>query len=98
MENQSFENLFSMFMKHMEDLIEQRVNEKLKVFVQKTTEAPKAFYSLKEVSHLTGITFLGLKGRQKRGTLKCVNEGNVVLVPKSEVERLLDKLKRQLKR
>ncbi|MBI3136037.1 MAG: hypothetical protein HYZ14_15275 [Bacteroidetes bacterium] len=98
MESAGFESLLSSFLRSLEEMVDRRVEEKLNRMAspQKLNEG-KEYYSLKEVSHITGITFLGLKGRQKRGTLKCVNEGNTVLVPKNELERILKLLSRQQK-
>lgn len=55
----------------------------------------KKYYSLKEVSFITGLSVLALKGRYKRGTLAVVYEGQTPLIPSSEVDRLLTKLERQ---
>lgn len=52
----------------------------------------KKFYSLDEVSHITGLTKLALKGRRKRGTVKMINEGNCILIHRDEVNRLIEKL------
>ena len=44
---------------------------------------------------ITGISVDALKGRRKRGTLELVNEGNVLLMHKDELDRLLNKLHQQ---
>ena len=56
----------------------------------------KQFYHVKELSQITGLSVLALKGRRKRGSLIMINEGNELLVPTSEVIRFINYLKKQL--
>lgn len=56
----------------------------------------KQFYHIRELSALTGLSVLALKGRRKRGGLVAINIGNEILVPTAEVERFLKYLKSQL--
>lgn len=55
----------------------------------------KLFYNLRELEVVTGITYLGLKGRIKRGTLMGVKSGNVWLVSTDEVTRFVNQLHHQ---
>jgi len=77
------DELMSELMDNVKDLIESKVRIR------------KQFYSLKEVSYLTGLTINAIKGRYRRGTLKVVYEGTTPLIPTPEVERLIKKLKLQ---
>lgn len=55
----------------------------------------KEFYSLEEVSVITGLTKSSIKGRYRRGTIERVYSGNKPLIPAKEVEKLLHKLNLQ---
>ena len=63
--------------------------------IESKVKLRKEFYSLKEVSHITGLTVNAIKGRYRRKTLKVAYEGVTPLIPTNEVERLLQKLKLQ---
>lgn len=52
----------------------------------------KEFYNLNELSYITGLSPLALKGRRKRKQIKMLNDGNDVLISKKEVDRFLRKL------
>lgn len=52
----------------------------------------KQYYTIQELSVITGISVLGLKGRRKRGQIRMINEGNEILIPVTEVNRYLKKL------
>ncbi len=54
--------------------------------------ARKEYYSLKEVSEITGLTINSIKGRYRRGTLRVVYSNNRPLIPASELERFLNRL------
>jgi hypothetical protein len=55
----------------------------------------KEFYSLEEVSEITGLSKTSIKGRYRRGTIHRVYSGNKPLIPATEVEKLLHKLNLQ---
>ena len=55
----------------------------------------KEFYSLEEVSVITGLTKSSIKGRYRRGTIERVYSGNKPLIPAKEVEKLIFKLNQQ---
>ncbi len=67
--------------------IREEIEEKLKL--------KKEYYSLKEVSFITGLAVGAIKGRYRRGSLKVVYDGITPLIPACEVERLLMRLKKQ---
>lgn len=71
------------------DEVEKRLQERLHA---------KVFYTLKEVEQITGISYEALKGRIKRKTLFSVKDGNIILIPKDELNGLIDKLNRQYTR
>ena len=54
--------------------------------------ARKEYYSLKEVSEITGLTINSIKGRYRRGTLRVVYSNNRPLIPASELEIFLNRL------
>jgi len=55
----------------------------------------KEFYSLEEVSVITGLSKSSIKGRYRRGTIERVYSGNKPLIPARELEKLLYKLNLQ---
>jgi hypothetical protein len=63
--------------------------------VEERMKPKKAFYSLKEVSFITGLSVHAIKGRYRRKTLKVSYEGGTPLIPADEVDRILQKLKIQ---
>lgn len=63
--------------------------------IESKTKLRKEFYSLKEVSYITGLSVHAIKGRYRRKTLKVAYEGGTPLIPTEEVERLVNKLKLQ---
>jgi hypothetical protein len=74
----------------MEESIQKRFDE---MEIQKPQE--KQFYSLKEMSYITGLSVNAIKGRYRRQTLIVVYEGQTPLIPSDEVKRILFKLERQ---
>jgi len=56
----------------------------------------KEFYTLKEVSHITGLTERQIKNRYRNGTIKHIYDGGTPLIPSIELEKLLNKLKKQM--
>ncbi len=52
----------------------------------------KQFYNIQELSVITGISVLGLKGRRKRGKVKMINDGNEILITVTEANRYLKRL------
>jgi predicted ATP-binding protein involved in virulence len=52
----------------------------------------KQYYNLNELSNITGLSPLSLKGRRKRKQIKMLNDGNEILITTKEVERFLRKL------
>ena len=69
--------------------------DNVKDLIESNITLRKEFYSLKEVSEVTGLSINAIKGRYRRGTLKVVYEGTTPLIPTAEVERLIKKLKLQ---
>ncbi len=63
--------------------------------LKESKSVAKLYYSIKEVAEVTGLTFNAVKGRQRRGTIQVVYEGQTPLVPSDEVNKLLKKLERQ---
>ena len=88
-----FEDLLPLF----ERAIRTAVEEELKRREKEEFKVEKLYYSLKEVSMITGLTVLAIKGRYRRGTLGVVRSGQTPLIPADEVERLLLKLDEQRK-
>jgi len=66
----------------IQDFIQAEVNKHFK--------AIKIFYTLDEVSNITGISKFGLKNRAKKGIIKLNYNGNVVLMHKTELDRLIN--------
>ncbi len=66
--------------------------ERLKRLIANGGAIVKQFYNIQELSVITGITVLGLKGRRKRGKVKMFNDGNEILITVTEVNRYLKKL------
>lgn len=56
----------------------------------------KEFYNIHELSVITGLSPLALKGRRKRGQIKMINEGNEILISKTEVDRFLKRLNKNI--
>ena len=59
-------------------------------------QTAKQFYSVDEFSTITGLTKLAIQGRRNRGTLKFANDSTSILIPASELNRILKKLNDQL--
>ena len=81
----------------LESLLEELKNQIVKeVLFQLRNEIQspnkKLFYSLAEVSEITGLTKISIKGRYRRGTLKVVYSGIKPLIPASELEIFLNRL------
>ena len=56
----------------------------------------KEYYNLKEFSVIVGMTPRALKNRRAKGEIKMINEGNEILILKSEVEKFVAKLNKNL--
>lgn len=56
----------------------------------------KLFYSLKEVSHITGLSIRAIKERYRRGTLQVVYDNVTPLIPADSLNELVEKLNRQI--
>jgi hypothetical protein len=56
----------------------------------------KEYYNLDEFSVITGLSPLALKNRRKKGLIRMVNEGNEILISKSEVEKFVAHLSKHL--
>ena len=68
------------------------MSQKIKDEIANKQEIKKLFFNLKELELITGITYLGLKGRIKRGTIKASKNGNTWLISSDEVERIVNQL------
>ena len=89
----NFDNLLDLFKQHIDQQVAKQVEEK---FNQRmNAEVEKEYYHIKEVKQITGISVDALKGRRKRGNLELVNDGNVLLMHKDELNRILHKLNQQ---
>lgn len=84
---------FELAVKVMAQLIKDEVNNQLQQ--EQNKPVTKLYYNLKELEQLTGISYLGLKGRIKRGTLKASKNANKWLVSNDEVQKLIDDLNRK---
>lgn len=85
----------------VKDLIKQELKEfRKQLFTDLSEIKPpeKKWYSIKEVSHITGLTHNALKGRHKLKTLNFVREGNVLLMNVVDLSLLLDTLEQQRQR
>jgi len=78
-----------------EQALKQLVKDEVARLIIEPPQKTKLFYNLKELVEITGITYLGLKGRIKRGTLRASKCANTWLVSEDEVNRLIDKLEQQ---
>lgn len=85
-----FDNLLDLFKAHIDTQIAQQVE--IKFNERMNAETNKEYYHVKEISQITGLTVDAIKGRRKRGTLELVNDGNVLLMHKDELSRILKKL------
>jgi hypothetical protein len=90
--NDNFKDLFQTLEQTITKIVELKVQQELASRLAQATPK-KQFYNLKELAEISGITFLGLKGRIKRGNIKATKDGNTVLVSAKEVERLLNSLR-----
>lgn len=96
MKEDKVKELFNAFLAFLEDFKEGWKDEVKELLIQEQSKpVSKLFYNLKELEKLTGISYLGLKGRIKRGTLKASKNANKWLVTKDEVQRLIDDLNRK---
>jgi hypothetical protein len=93
--NKALENAFLAFMAFLQDF-----NEDWKVEMKRELEGAqlptKLFYSLKEVSHITGLSVRAIKERYRRGTLQVVYDGTTPLIPAESLNELVEKLNRQI--
>lgn len=87
---------FTVFMEDFQKEMEEKFDKKLEEALLRLTPVKKEFYSLEEATTITGIPIGGLKGRRRRGTLQAAYDGNYLLIPASEIDRLLKKLKKQV--
>jgi hypothetical protein len=83
-------NLLGPLLEELKNQIVKEVLFQLKNEIQSPNK--KLFYSLAEVSEITGLTKTSIKGRYKRGTLKVVYSGIKPLIPASELEIFLNRL------
>lgn len=83
-------NLLESLLEELKNQIVKEVLFQLRNEIQSPNK--KMFYSLAEVSEITGLTKLSIKGRYKRGTLKVVYSSNRPLIPASELELFLNRL------
>jgi hypothetical protein len=91
-------NLWSELITQFKQEVKDEILNELKADFTQLKESrgvSKLYYSIKEVSELTGLTFNAVKGRQRRGTLKVVYEGQTPLIPSDEVNKLVARLDRQ---
>ncbi len=87
------------FASFLEDFKQEIINEVIRVIKQEsTTPMTKEFYSLKEVSSITGLSINSIKGRYRRGSIARVYSGNKPLIPACELDKLLNALKIQSKK
>ncbi len=92
--------LFEAFLTFLEEWdAQKKIEWKKEISAElESAQLQKIFYNLEEVAHITGIKVGALKGRIKRKTLFCVYDSTVILIPKEELTRLIDKLNKQYKR
>jgi hypothetical protein len=93
--NKDLENAFLAFMAFLQDFNEDWKDE-LKKELEIKQLPTKLFYSLKEVSHVTGLTVRAIKERYRRGTLQVVYEGTTPLIPAESLDELIEKLRKQM--
>jgi hypothetical protein len=60
-----------------------------------TKPSKKEFYSLKEVSEITGLPISSIKRKYRSGSIKRVYSGNRPLIPSQELEKLICNLNLQ---
>jgi hypothetical protein len=84
------------FVALLEELKNEIIYEVLNILRREISRpTKKEFYSLEEVSEITGLTKSSIKGRYRRGTIERVYSGNKPLIPAKEVEKLIFKLNQQ---
>ena len=84
------------FVALLDELKDEIIREILGVLrIEFSRPMKKEFYSLEEVSEITGLSKSSIKGRYRRGTIQRVYSGNKPLIPATEVEKLLHKLNLQ---
>lgn len=84
------------FLELLDELKDEIIREILGVLrIEFSRPMKKEFYSLEEVSEITGLPISSIKGRYRRGTIQRVYSGNKPLIPATEVEKLLHKLNLQ---
>ena len=93
--NKSLLNAFMTFLQDFSEEFKEDIKSELMIELDSKVLPPKLFYSLKEVSHITGLSVRAIKGRYGRGTLDVVYEATTPLIPATEVSMLVDKLNRQ---
>lgn len=91
----ALENAFMAFMSFLQDFNEDWKDE-LKRELNAQQLPTKLFYSLKEVSHITGLTVRAIKERYRRGTLQVVYDGTTPLIPTESLDELVEKLRKQM--
>lgn len=75
---------------------EKKIKEVIDAHIKNHLLLQPLFYNLKTVESLLGISKIALKNRIRRGTIKAVKDGNIILIPKKEVQRLINALNFQL--
>jgi hypothetical protein len=93
--NKDLENAFLALMAFLQDFNEDWKDE-LKRELKGNQMPTKLFYSLKEVSHITGLSVRAIKERYRRGTLQVVYDGTTPLIPAESLNELVEKLNRQI--
>ena len=93
--NKALESTFLAFMAFLQDFNEDWKDE-LKKELKGNQLPTKLFYSLKEVSHITGLSVRAIKERYRRGTLQVVYDGTTPLIPAESLNELVEKLNRQI--
>lgn len=84
------------FVALLDELKDEIIREILGVLrIEFSRPLKKEFYSLEEVSEITGLTKSSIKGCYRRGTIERVYSGNIPLIPAKEVEKLLHRLNLQ---
>jgi hypothetical protein len=93
--NKALENAFLAFMTFLQDFNDDWKDE-LKRELEGNQMPTKLFYSLKEVTHITGLSIRAVKERYRRGTLQVVYDGTTPLIPVESLNELVEKLNRQI--
>lgn len=83
------------FFHAMKSEIIQEVMDKVLNHLEGLLTSRKEFYTLKEVSQITGLSVRQIKSRYRKGTIKHTYDGTTPLIPSIEVEKFLEKLKKQ---